>query len=601
MADTLLGDPAPSQPIVRAPEVARWLYDNVPIPETLRFKQLDRYEAHYRCTQYQHLDMDWSGLPADATETVSPSVMVPRGFEQPMLGLNARAKRPTAPYHLCRAIVDRFTGLLFSEGRKPDIVVENDPATEDLLRTAMHQARFWPAMRQARTVGGSVGSVCVTAHLREGKFALEVHNGKHLHVLWKDRRSFKPRAILKQYVVEREQTMGNSETGAMENRPVKFLVRRIITETEDIVFKPAELRDGDVPQMEVADSVQHNLGFFPGVWIQNLPVLEEDDGDPDCQGAWQTFDTIDRLIAQANKGALLNMDPTLVLKVDPKVIELGGGVRKGSDNSINTGIGGGAEYLEINGAGIQVALAIIERLKQNSLDMTSCVLVDPEVISGAAQSAKAIEYLYAPMLEKADILRSQYGDLGIVPLCEILIKMVEWAQGQGLDVDLPLKTQKFVPGPGAHPGARPVTQSTQHQLGSGGHVKLVWGPYFTATEQDKQLAVNTLLAAAGMAAGGALIDEETAIKEAAHLFKVKEPQAMFKKIKEAQDAASEPDDQDLAAGVFGAPPQDPNNPVDPNQPPDPNKPVPPGGAKPPKQFPPDKNAPPPPAGKGGKP
>lgn len=591
MADTLLGDPAPAQPIARPPEVAKWLYDSTPVPETQRFKQLDRYEAHYRCTQYQHLEMDWSGMPADATETVSPAVMVPRGFEQPALGLSTRAKRPTAPYHLCRAVVDRFTGLLFSEGRKPDIVVENDPTTEKLLRAAMHQARFWPAMRQARTVGGSVGSVCITAHLRDGKFALEVHNAKHLHVLWKDRRSFKPRAILKQYVVEREEPVQNSETGTTENRPVKYLVRRILTETEDIVFKPALLRDGDVPQMEIADMVKHDLGFFPGVWIQNFPVLEEDDGDPDCQGAWQTFDTIDRLIAQANKGTLLNMDPTLKLKIDPKVVELGGGVRKGSDNSLNVGAAGDAAYLEINGAGIQVALALVERLKQNALDMTSCVLVDPEVISGAAQSAKAIEYLYAPMLEKADILRSQYGDLGIVPLCEILVKMVKWAQEQNLDVELPLDTQTFTPGPGAHPGARPVVQSTPHQLGSGGHIKLVWGPYFTATEQDKQLAVNTLLAAAGMAAGGALIDEETAIKEAAHLFKVKEPEAMFKKIKEAQDAASESDPGDLSAGVFGAPP-------DPSQPPPGGQQPPPGGSAPP---PPSKDTPPPPAGKGGKP
>lgn len=574
--DTLTGGPAPQQEIVKSPEVARWLYDNVPVPETKRFKQLDRYEAHYCGTQYEHLQYDWWGYSADQAETVSPSVLVPRGFEQPAMAMAVRAKRPTAPYHLARAIVDRFTGLLMSEGRRPDVIVENDLATEDLLRAAMHQCRFWPMLRLARTIGGAVGTVVVTIHLRDGKYAMEVHNGKHCHVLWKDRRSFKPRAILKQYVVEREEPSENPDTGAIENKPVRYLVRRIMTETEDIVFKPAVLREGEVPTMEVADAVQHNLGFFPGVWIQNLPVLEDDDGDPDCQGAWQTFDTVDRLVAQANKGTLLNMDPTLWLKVDPKVIELGGGVRKGSDNSLNVGKDGQAGYLEINGQGITVAMELVEKLKQQALDMTGCVLVDPEAVSGAAQSAKAIEYIYAPMLEKADVLRSQYGDTGIVPLCEIIIKMARWADEQNLSVNLPHKTQKFEPSPGAHPGARTVVQSTPHKLGQGGHIKLAWGPYFTPSEQDKQLAVNTIVAAVT----GGLIDEETAVKAAAVLFKVKEPGQMYRKIKEQKDAEAEQAMGGLDAGMFGQP--------DPNAPPEEDQ----DGDQPPENGP--------PAGMGGK-
>jgi hypothetical protein len=544
MADTLTGGPAPQTPISRSPEVSRWLYDNTPIPETTRFRQMDRFEAHYKTTQYDHLEYDWWGASADQTETISPSVMVPKGYEQPAMAMSVRNKRPTAPYHLCKAIVDRFTGLLLSEGRKPEIVVENDTDSEDFLKAAMHQARFWPTWRLARSIGGAVGTVCVTAHLRDGKYAMEVHNGKFLTVLWKDRRSFIPQGVLKQYKIIREEPRENPETGEVEAKPQVYLIRRIITEHEDIVFKPALLRDGDVPQMEVADHVNHNLGFFPGVWVQNMPVLDDDDGDPDCEGAWQTFDTIDRLLSQMNKGVLLNMDPTLKLKVDPRVIELGGGVRKGSDNSLNVGVDGDAGYLEINGAGITVGQALVERLKQNALDMTSCILVDPEVISGAAQSAKAIEYLYAPMLEKADVLRSQYGDLGIVPMCEIFVKLARWAEEQvqatdagpaKVRLDLPPKTTRFVPSPSAHAGARVVTHSVPHKLGFGGHIKLTWGPYFSQTEQDKQLAVNTLVAARE----GALIDDETAVHAAALIFKVKDSNQMFKKVKEQSDADAE--------------------------------------------------------------
>ncbi len=611
--DTLTGDEAPHQPIARSPEVSRWLYDNTPIPETKRFWEMDRREAHYVGRQYAHQEHDWWGMSADQTETISPSIMVPRGFEQPALNVSVRNKRPTSPYHLVRAVVDRFTGLLFSEGRKPEVVVENDADTQEMLRAAMHQCRFWPMMREARTIGGATGTVCVTVHLREGKYAMEVHNGKFLTVLWKDRRTHTPRGILKQYRFEVERPGRDPDSGDVVNRKVTYLVRRIITEDEDIVFKPVEIEDGRVPQMEVADHVPHNLGFFPGVWIQNLPVLEDDDGDPDCEGAYQTQDTIDRLLSQANKGTLLNMDPTVVMKVDPKVVALGGGqIRKGSDNTLNVGNEGDAHYLEINGTGITVAMELVERLKQNFLDMVACVIVDPTVISGAAQSAKAIEYLYSPMLEKADILRSQYGDLGIIPLCEIMIKLASWANDQRVEteagparlaIDLPKKVTRFEPSFDAHAGARPVTHAVPHRLGPGGHIKLVWGPYFSPTEQDKQLAVNTLVAA--KEAG--LIDDETAVHAAAQLFKVKEPGQMFKKIKAAQEDEADRAQATLNAGVLppGADPNDPNAP--PHGEPKPGKPGKPGDADKPPQFPPPPGAigakpqKTPPAGGGGKP
>ena len=41
--------------------------------------------------------------------------------------------------------------------------------------------------------------------VRDGKFAFEVHNAKFCTVVWKDRRNFTPRGILKQYKIEREQ------------------------------------------------------------------------------------------------------------------------------------------------------------------------------------------------------------------------------------------------------------------------------------------------------------------------------------------------------------------------------------------------------------
>jgi hypothetical protein len=470
--------------------------------------------------------MDWWGMTADQMETVSPEIQVPLGWTQPQMELMVRSKRPTAPYNLSRAVVDRFTGLLFSDVRRPTVDWEGDTDTELFMLAAMEQSLFWPKMRQARSMGGAVGAALVTTHLRDGKFNLEIHNPMHCQVLWKDRRTFLPEAVLVCYRYIVMEPLYDERTREMRSMaPVMYLYRRLITEQDDTVFKPAKLEAGVQPTWEVENTATHNLGFFPGVWIQNLPSLDSEDGVPDCHGAWQNFDTIDRLISQMNKAVLLNMDPTTVVSVDPKVVlAMGGSVRKGSENALYVGQGGSASYMEITGSGVAAGEKVYMVLKQNTLDVVRCVMVDPGTISGAAQSAKAIEYIYAPMLEKADDLRAQYGDLGVVPLLGIMEKIARTFEGTTIVREDGRKAIRKLKLP-------PRADGKPHVLGQGGYIRLTWGPYFSPTENDKQLAIGNAVAAQQ---GGA-IDKETKIKAVAPLFGVRDSAAMQKNI-EAEEA-----------------------------------------------------------------
>ena len=524
-----------------ASSVKQYFFENAVVGETERFRRLNRFEAHWLCNQYAHQSLDWWGLPADANETVSPSVQVPLGFTQPALALLARQKRPTAPYHLTRAIVDRFTGLLFSESRKPDVEVEGDPDTDDFLHAAMEQMRFWARWREARSVGGATGSVLVTLHLRRGRFVMQAHNPKHVQVLWKDRRALEPLGVLVIYRYPQEDFVTDPKTGETTARVVDYLYRRIITDQDDTVYKPVKLESGANLAWEVESTAEHRLGQFPGCWVQNKPVVEQEDGDPDCMGAWQSFDTIDRLLSQMNKALLLNLDPTLVLKIDPKeLLAMGGSVRKGSDNALNVGTGD-AKYLEMIASGVEAGHKLCDRLKQNVLDVTRCVLVDPEKLSGAAQSAKAMEYIYAPMLEQADELRSQWGDNGVIPMLRLIELMARKFHGleadQGgkrviLQLDLPKKADGSV-----------------RVLGTGGWIRLKWGAYFSPTETDKQ----TMIANIVSAKAGEIIDEETAVNAGAPIFGVQDAAAMLGKIQEAKD-------KQLAMGMgpeYGGEPEPP--------------------------------------------
>lgn len=534
MSDKPVFKAAPAAPIPRNVEVRQFLYGNAVIgDDDMRFRQIERYEAHYKGTQYSHQTSDWWGQNADVNETISPQVMVPYGFEQPMIGLDVRHRRPTAPLQLTRAVVDRFTGLLFSDTRKPDIQVEGDEDTESFLSAVMQAGHFWAEIRKARTIGGSCGSVLLTAGLRNGEFCFETHRPQYCTILWKDKRRLIPEAVLKMYKHVKYEDVIDEKTRERKGiREVVWLYRRIITEFEDVVFKEIRLDDAlRELTWEEESAVKHDLGFFPGVWVQNIPVTDSHDGDPDCQLGYQKLDTIDRIVSQINQGVLLNLDPTLVLGYDPKTVRPGTSVSKGSDNALHVGVDGKASYLEISGTGIEAGIKTVNLLRQAFLDLVRCVMIDPATISGSAQSAKAIELIYAPMLEKADDLRAQWGDLCVVPILRIVEKMVRKISesSNGEIVYKFILPPKVVEGPDGKP-----TYEDQ-KLGQGGYIQCKWGQYFSPTEQDDKQRIDNAVAAKA----GGLIDHLGAIKHTAAVFGVENPVQVKTLVDGEEDAEAE--------------------------------------------------------------
>jgi hypothetical protein len=389
----------------RSLEVRQHLYEvgQQGVEET-RYAVLDRREAFWRCREYEHLDRDWSGHPADALETISPrSVSIQPGMVQPDIqGMEVpiRKRRPTAPLRLCPQVIDRFTGLLFGRDRTPIVTVEGDDDATEWLRAVWKRSRFWRAMHKARDFGGAMGSALVIVSLRDGRFYYQAHNPKTVaDVAWADDSATELSGILIQYAYE-VRVQERDEHGGSRTRAEKMIYRRIIDDEMDLTFVPVRLEGTTVPEMEVdlKRSSRHGLGRFPGVWVQNLPNDESFDGVPDCDGAYQLFDAIDRQVSQSNKGLLANQDPTLVVSRDPKLEQYGVALRKGSENAINVGMGGSASYLEIGGSGIAGAREFaFKDLRQAALDRCQMVIPDPERLAGAAQSGRAIELLHAVM------------------------------------------------------------------------------------------------------------------------------------------------------------------------------------------------------------
>ena len=515
---------APADPIV--PSSKAVLARIARMAESDRFRRLDRLEQYYRLMQHAHKKFEWDGRlvsRSDAVE-VMPGIYIPM-----------RKRRPSTPYHLARVIVDRFTALLFSESRWPVFRVENDEAGDDFVRELVRASKLSTRMTYARRFGGAQGSVGISYRWWDGMPRVEVHNPKHVEVVeWADREELVPARVVKsyRYAVDewdpREQKMVR----------VEYVYRREWSTDAEVLYQPMRLDDlrrgveknAAVPEWAEDRVVAHGLGFCPFVWVQNCPS-EEVDGEPDyegltdCDGCSSVFDQVDILLSALVSGTTSNVDPTLVLKVDPKLAR--GAVLKGSDNSLKVGQGGDAKYLELSGSSIDVGIRLLECVRKYALEVSSCVLVDPDKISGAAQSAKAIELLFQPMLSKASVLRDQWG--------EVALRVVEGlraaARLSGGKNRLRLRIVEH-----EDDATQEVTREwVSRDPGGDGPTTLQWPPFFDLTALDRQAEVQTAQTATG---GKPIISQETAAKRVAGLFDIEDVAAELERIRVDDELAN---------------------------------------------------------------
>lgn len=526
---------------------------------SVRVKTLARRESYFKCTHH-----DWKMFDFDGR-------MIPPGppTSQPLLSAEQFAhyvplkmRRPASPYRLARAIVNSFTSLLFGHGRWPTIRVHGDPETEHFYKAIEKEAKLRTLFIRARAVGGSVGSVGISWRFFEGKPRLSVHSGKHIEVHeWADREALIPAHVSEIYTYSEEQW--NERKKKFES--VWLWYRRDWTETSDVIFQPVEYKRGEDPTWEVDDeqSVMHNDGVCHFVWVQNLPEDDDThiDGQPDYAELYEDLEEIDIVKSVVTRGAKLNLDPTLVLKMDPDILNRMG-VHKGSDNALVVGEGGNAMYMELAGTSINVGIALFAKLRESILESAQCVIADPNEVGGAGTSSVALKIIYEPMIAKTDLLREQYGDalkrlltsmhlvaqkyMGAEPeripvfgddgepavdeLGEAIFDQVE------ASLDLPPRVVTDRVQVEDDEGNTVDTEEVTFEPcmpGEGGDIELDWGDYFNATADDKQKAVMTLQ----LATISKIMSQQSAAEELAKMFE-RNPRTEWARIVEAAEKES---------------------------------------------------------------
>jgi hypothetical protein len=388
-------------------------------------------------------------------------------------------------------------------------------------------------MARARNWGGGCGSACIGFKFVNGKAMIEVFNPIWCTPIFVDMQTLEVKQLEIRYIYpsERDPKTGqvhrNRETNAVEE--IAYWYRRVITATRDTIWKPIEVGDGDEPNWDdpelIDEDVEHRLGECPVVWIANLRVDDDFDGDPDFYGIEDTVEEIDTLLSQASTGTIANCDPTTVVTTDGELPE----VAKGSDNAIKLEKGADAKYMEITAAGIKAARELAHELRALALEVAACVMDHPQQQSGD-RTATEINRIYDMMWAKADQHRENYGELGTKRLLEKMIRAARRTAERRVAPDGVTERGALLLPPKISRDESGNVTLTQRELGpyaDQGQVTLLWPQYHEPPVSDIEMA--TRAAVEAITAG--LLDEEHAINYLAQYFRVEDVRAMMAKIK----------------------------------------------------------------------
>lgn len=505
-----------------------------------RFGDMVAKQKYFEGKQHDHKVFDFF-------QRLSPA---PTGI-QPLLGslsagtyISLDQRRPCAPYRLTRELVKGFTAFVFGKNRWPAIKVDGDSDTQAFAEGLVRAARLPNTLLRARMLGGAVGTVGLSWRYWEGSPRVQVHNARNLLVhRWADREQLIPAHVSEITSFLKE------GWDSKENKPTTetWWRRRDWTEQADVLF--VDIPESDDPQWIVDDAdgatFVHGDGVCHFVWIQNLPNLDgsSEDGESDVETLYGSLDMVDIIASTLALAGAQNLDPTVVLGVAKE--DVGGEVTLGSNNALALGTGGTAQYLSLPAELITAGKDLLGEVARQVRDVAGFVKPDPDKIAAAATSGKALEILYGPMIQVADVLQTQYGR-AIEQLLEQMIASArrrapesgedgeisypvevtgqlaqaeaEGAEGNEAEgesevnffVELPPRVvEEEVLDANGKPTGEKRKVVRDLTPGQGGDVELVWGPYFPMSDGDLQAKATALGTAAG---GKPILAQQTAVE-----------------------------------------------------------------------------------------
>lgn len=451
-------------------------------PHKYRDPELQVLDCYYENTQY-------AGMPVwDQTEDAAGN-WVPVRKRQP------RFKIPFA-----KSLAQRVGAKLVGDSVFPSFSVEDSPDDTAFIKAVIKESKLQSRILEPVRRMVNCGSTFLRFYLSGGAFKVEWFESKYCYPVFQDNGEL----LLLRYQYIYEDANDKDDNG----NPKKKWYRLDLGTMSETLYDNPEYVENEEPQFQIVEQVDHGMGFVQGEWLRTSEEKDSPDGYGLCDDLPDFIDELNYSLSQSSQAVGYNQDPQLVLnKMDEDDIA---NFIRSATKSWNLGREGEAKFLETDLSGVEKAIELRDKVKLNISDITRVVLLDPEKVVGNAQSAKAMEVLYGPLVDLINELRGTLQD----SLTKIVVKMsmaVLIASKQGIEV--PIEIPK---------GYIPTSLD----------LKIDWPPIFQQTMEDLQKKVGV----ASTAKNSGLISPETAVRYVAKDFGVEDVDAELQKINEAKAA-----------------------------------------------------------------
>lgn len=438
---------------------------------------LDLYDSYYEMRAYSHL-APWEQT-LDSDNNYIP----------------VRKRQPLLQYNVAKSFSATVASKLVGKRNFPELVVEEDPDTTELLRVILKASQLENKLMEPTRRELVAGSVFVRFKIVGTKYEISHYLSKWTYPEFDDEGNLD--TVVIKYIYEDESDLDG------QKKPKKKWYKLELNKNSDILYDNPEYNEqGQEPVFKVVEKVDHNFGFVQGEWFVTCENPQSVDGNSLFADELCMIDELNYSMSQSSQAIGYNQDPQLALKnIDEDEVD---NLVKSSTKAWNLGREGEASFLEAGMSGVETADKFRDKIKKALMHSTRVMVVDEEKITGV-MSGKALEIMHAPLVDLVEEIRPQF-EKHLVTLVTKMLVATLMLRSQGVEI-LPVQID---------PSYEPVSIE----------ITVTWPPIFAPTMEDLQKKV----AVASTASSANLISRESLTRWLAKDFGVENVEEELQKI-----------------------------------------------------------------------
>lgn len=355
--------------------VVPWLAQS---DEKSKFRKysLEKLDAYYENRQYAHLQQWEYSQSHDGS-------YIPIRQRQP------RIKKPWAKI-ICRRLVSKLIGL----DSWPTFKLQ-DPNDEEYIKAIVNYSNLNFRLLEPMRRMAATGAVFVRFYIVNGAFRIQHYLSKYCYPTFDLAGNLE--AITIKYVYKDEED--RDESGQPKLKWYKLDLGKEV----EILYDNPEYKKGSEPIFDIVSEAKNPFGFVQGEWFRTCEDEHTPDGFSVIEDLLDLIDDFNYSKSQSSQAVAYNQEPTIGFSgMDEEEIAL---LQRSATKGWNLGREGRAQPIETSLNGVQRAREMRDENRLDIQDASGITLLDPEKISGYAQSGRALELLMGPFVELISEIR----------------------------------------------------------------------------------------------------------------------------------------------------------------------------------------------------